>query len=224
MTAASFYGIRKKEGLGGVSAAIHSEGCFGEKPHPVSPVMRFRKVSSGSLSLLATALLFIACGGSTDPSSESLSTAADVQYVDPEGRYTISHPSDWTEHFDERGIPVLFAAPPAEPGDEFGDHVAISSNSLPTGVTLDQYVKRGLREVVGLGGEVRSHEATNLSGRQAYVDHLSFESDQGAWETLQWTVDADGEVFIITFTGEPGDRFDIWRPTAEGIARSFEVT
>ena len=63
-----------------------------------------------------------------------------------------------------------------------------------------------------------------MSGRQAYVDHLSFESDQGAWETLQWTVDADGEVFIITFTGEPGDRFDIWRPTAEGIARSFEVT
>jgi len=223
MTAARFYGIRMKEGLGGVPAAIHSE------------VASARSLIQYPCDAIPKGELGFTLAPSDSPSLRRLrrehrtvigfpSTAADVKYVDAEGRYTISHPSDWTEHFDEKGIPVLFAAP-AEPGDEFGDHVAIQSESLPPGVTLDQYVKRGLREVVGrFGAEVRSHEATKLSGRQAFVDHLSFESDQGAWETLQWTVDADGEVFIITFTGEPGDRFDIWRPAAEGIARSFEVT
>ena len=181
--------------------------------------------------LIAGLLLLGACGtASSDlplssPAASQSEGAEDVHYADEAKGFAITHPSDWTEREDENGLDVTFVAPLGL-ADEFAENLGVLAvGSLPQNTTFAQYEKMGNSMFEeAWGAQVCCAEKIEVGGYPAYLDRYEMEPvPDRPVKGVQWTVLAEDEVFILTYTGHPDGGFDEWLAEGTEIVESFEV-
>ena len=163
---------------------------------------RFRLILAGALA----ASVALSCQG-TSPSQTPTSDPSDregVRYVNEGKGFAIVRPADWTEHPNEPFTVITFASPPSS-SDTFAENVGVATDALRGNMTFKQYEEVGSREFrEATGAEFSRSEATEVAGYPAFVDQYSFEMEAGPVEGVQWTINADGRIFLITYWANRG--------------------
>ena len=180
--------------------------------------------------MIAGLLLLGACGAaSTDlplvhPAASQAEEAEDARYTDEASGFAITHPSDWTEREDQHGLDVTRR--PHGLADDFAENLGVLAvGSLPRNTTFAQYERVGNRLFEETwGAEICCADEIEVGGYPAYLDRYEMEpAPDRPVKGVQWTILAEDDVFILTFTGHPDGGFDEWLAEAESIVESFEV-
>jgi hypothetical protein len=148
-----------------------------------------------------------------------------IEYSNSQYRFSLSYPSNWTRLENQYGAIVFFASPLDGPSDAFSENLSVGIENVGKATSLDEYEIVGLKQApkAFLEFDLVSSELVGLTGRPAYEDHYVARLSQGEIEGLQVTMLVGTKVYLITFTGESGEGFDSWLPTAREIIDSFTL-
>jgi hypothetical protein len=196
-----------------------------------SPFSALRRIVP-ALTLVAVAA---ACGsgGSTPPttppstsSSPSPSTSPGfLTYANGAAGFTIEYPSTWEKSEDVQGTTiVLFRSPSEGESDPVRETVAVDTEALPPGFTLQQFIDNGLSQVqeVHEGFILISSESATLAGFPAHRIVYTGQQDDTELKWLQEFTVVNGTVYVLTFVASP-DSYDTFEPTALDMFASFFI-
>jgi hypothetical protein len=199
-----------------------------------SVASRIRPTSAVGIVLAITLASTAACsgGGSSRPSqppstpgtpSPSPSSTA-LTYTNEGAGFSIEYPSDWEANESIPGTIVLFRAPLESASDPVRESVGVSTERLPSGYTLQDFIDAGLSRLEQDIPEfhLTSSESTTLAGHPAH--RLVYTGKQEAI-TLQWLqvftlVGQTG--YVLTFVASP-DSYATYEPTALDMFDSFAL-
>jgi len=189
-------------------------------------------------SLLASALVLVVValgprwGGGSPPATEKLPSSVDGvldsanQYQSDVKGYSIRFPQGWSPQpssidLERTSTDVFYAVPgDGEPG--VAPTLSITRESLPSGVSIDEYL-HGWLEYLGAGSKAISRpEPLEIDGMQGYlVDYEGFSRQQSVQLTAAVLVKGDAGWEIVLAVPE-GKRSE-YRPLLAAVLSSLTV-
>ncbi len=139
-------------------------------------------------------------------------------YDNPNLGFTLEYPSDWTK--DES---ITFVSPMSET-DEAPESISITTEIIPTNLTLGEYSNSALRLLEEQFPDFTLLELVNstLSGFPAQQIVYTYTQDGTELKLMQiWAV-ADGTVYALTYGGIPAE-FNDALPDFQSMVDSFEI-
>jgi hypothetical protein len=163
----------------------------------------------------------------TNSNSNAPSTSSELKkYSDPQGRYTIGYPGDWT--FNDKAENAIFqlTSPAENSDDKFRQNLNLQIEVLKANTTVDEYVQTNMSAVKDLvkGYTEVSSMFFNRNGVRAY--QIIYKGRYGSMtEDIQikqlFTISSSGKGYVLTYVSKAGER-DAYETTANKIFNSFK--
>lgn len=161
---------------------------------------------------------------STTPTTTTTSSEL-KKYSDPNGRFTIGYPADWTFDDKSTGAVVKITSPSENSNDQFKQNLNLQIEELKNGMTIDEYVKvnvDAIKEMIKGYKEVSSM-FFNRNGARAY--QIVYKGKYGEMtydiQIKQLFVVANSKAYVLTYVSKDGER-DAFETTANKIFNSFK--
>jgi hypothetical protein len=160
----------------------------------------------------------------TTPKTEYTNNSGDLKkYSDPQGRYTIGYPGDWTVDDKSDGAVFRLKSPPENGDDKFFQNMNLQIEEGIT--TIDEYVKMSMDEVKKIvkGYREVSSMFFNRNGSRAYQIIYKGTYGEMAYELQikQLFCVNNGKAYVLTYVSKEGER-DAYETTANKIFNSFK--
>jgi hypothetical protein len=163
----------------------------------------------------------------TNSNSNAPSTSSELKkYSDPQGRYTVGYPGDWT--FNDKAENAIFqlTSPAENSDDKFRQNLNLQIEELKPNTTVDEYVQTNMGAVKDLvkGYTEVSSMFFNRNGVRAY--QIIYKGRYGNMtDDIQikqlFTISTSGKGYVLTYVSKAGER-DAFETTANKIFNSFK--
>lgn len=163
----------------------------------------------------------------TNSNSNTPTTSSELKkYSDPQGRYTIGYPGDWT--FNDKSDNAIFqlTSPAENSDDKFRQNLNLQIEELNANTTIEQYVQTNMDAVKELvkGYKEVSSMYFNRNGARAY--QIIYKGRYGSMtDDIQikqlFTISSSGKGYVLTYVSKEGER-DAFETTANKIFNSFK--
>ncbi|MDQ4073518.1 MAG: DUF1795 domain-containing protein [Thermoproteota archaeon] len=152
-------------------------------------------------------------------SNNSTSLSNSLVYENPNLGYTLEYPSEWAK--DES---LSFISPMSSALDEAPESIAITTESVPQNMTLEEYGEPMIEILESQFSNFSLLESSNatLSGYPATQIIYTYNMDGVNLKNLQiWTL-ANNMAYVITYGGITKE-FEDSLPAAQSLIDSFEI-
>ncbi len=163
----------------------------------------------------------------TNSNSNTPTTSSELKkYSDPQGRYTIGYPGDWT--FNDKAENAIFqlTSPAENSDDKFRQNLNLQIEQLKPNTSIEDYVKTNMDAVKELvkGYKEVSSMYFNRNGVKSY--QIIYKGRYGNMtEDIQikqlFTISSSGKGYVLTYVSKEGER-DAFETTANKIFNSFK--
>ena len=162
----------------------------------------------------------------TNSNSNTPTTSSELKkYSDPQGRYSIGYPGDWT--FNDKSDNAIFqlTSPAENSDDKFRQNLNLQIEELKANTTIEQYVQTNMDAVKELvkGYKEVSSMFFNRNGSRAY--QIVYKGKYGDMtydiQIKQLFVVANNKGYVLTYISKDGER-DAFETTANKIFNSFK--
>lgn len=156
-------------------------------------------------------------------SNNTTSSSELTKYSDPQGRFTIGYPGNWTFTNSPESAVIKITSPLEKDDDNFRQSVNLQIEAYSS--TVDDYVNASLPELKRLMKNFRevSSMYLNRNGSRAYEITYKgkYGDNEGEWQIKQLYVVANGKAYILTYVSKADER-DAFETTANKIFNSFK--
>ncbi|RXK59381.1 hypothetical protein ESA94_14705 [Lacibacter luteus] len=148
------------------------------------------------------------------------------KYSDPNGRFTIGYPTDWTFDNTSQGAIVKITSPSEGSSDQYKQSLNLQIEELKSAMTIEEYVKVNVDAVKDLmkGYKEVSSMYFNRNGARAY--QIVYKGKYGDMafdiQVKQLFIVASSKAYILTYISKEGER-DAFETTANKIFNSFKL-
>jgi len=157
------------------------------------------------------------------PNTTTTTSSELKKYSDPNGRYTIGYPSDWTVDDKSDGAVFRLKSPAENGDDKFFQNMNLQIEEANT--TIDEYIKMSMDEVKKIvkGYREVSSMFFNRNGSRAY--QIIYKGTYGEMaydlQIKQLFCVNNGKAYVLTYVSKEGER-DAFETTANKIFNSFK--
>ncbi|HMO31517.1 MAG TPA: PsbP-related protein [Lacibacter sp.] len=169
----------------------------------------------------------------TKPTTQPVTTPTTVntnveltKYSDPQGRFTIGYPGNWTFNDKAESAVLQITSPKENDADEFRQNLNLQIEDMSgKSTTVDQYVKTNMDAVKGLikGYSEVSSMFFNRNGSRAY--EVVYKGKYGEMtydiKIRQLFTIVNSKAYILTYVSKADER-DAFETTANRIFNSFK--
>lgn len=150
--------------------------------------------------------------------------ARPARYYDRERGFSLQLPEGWERRAPIGGLALLALSPAEGPRDRFRENVDVAVDSLPRGMTLEDYFKRGRAALAKSSRGFREIARGKADLGGANARWLVFEHRQEGRElkVLSFFLVGDGQGYVLTFTALQ-DTYAHYERAFEAIARGFRL-
>lgn len=140
----------------------------------------------------------------------------------------INYPAGWTsqEQTAPAGFAVGFVSPPEDLNDQFMENLNIFIESLPSGMTADQYAQGCMQGLGQSPVQFLENGPATLAGRPAYrwifTGALQFPGITLSGKSMQYVTAANSKGYVVTYTAEM-KKFDKFLPVIQQMIDSLEI-
>lgn len=158
------------------------------------------------------------------PTTNNVVTSGELtKYADPDGRFTIGYPTNWTFNSKPDNAVFKITSPSEKEGDDFTQNVNMQIEAY-TG-TVDSYVNTSMEEVKRLMKNYREVSAMyfNRNGARAYEVIYKGKYGEMTYEmqVKQLFVVTNNKAYILTYVSKADER-DVFETTSNKIFNSFK--
>ena len=148
------------------------------------------------------------------------------KYSDPNGRFSIGYPSDWTFDNTSQGAVVKITSPSEGSSDQFKQNMNLQIEELKSTMTIEEYVKINVDAVKEMmkGYKEVSSMYFNRNGARAY--QIVYKGKYGDItydiQIKQLFIVSNSKGYVLTYISKDGER-DAFETTANKIFNSFKL-
>lgn len=177
-----------------------------------------RTAQSACLALLLLGLLFSASTAAAQPAAAQ-PPLTDFSY---RVQFKLSVPPTWEMLRDIGMMRAIARSPLQGPEDQFQENVNVIVNSIPRGVTLEEYGDYDRSQLLAMAQELEFSEegAATIGGHAAIRRVYSQTINDRRLRFLQYSILKDTRVYTLTGTASVGD-FEAYVDVFESIIQSF---
>jgi hypothetical protein len=158
------------------------------------------------------------------PANNNTTTSSELtKYADPNGRFTIGYPGNWTFNSSPESAVIKITSPSEKDGDDFRQSVNLQIEAYSS--TVDDYVNASMPELKRLMKNFRevSSMYLNRNGSRSFeiVYKGKYGDNTSEYQVKQLYVVTNSKAYILTYVSKADER-DAFETTANKIFNSFK--